>query len=212
MPEALRVRRQQVLCELAIAAVSRFHGGNPPAAPRQQPVAGTVAAVEHRIDIRPLAPGEYEAAGAATLRAFAEHNPPDHSWDRYLARLADVGARAETALVLVASVDGVVAGTATLELEQRIPLSTNPPLRPDEAHLRMLGVDPAFRGLGLARRLVQACIDAARAHGKRCLTLDTAPEMIAAQTLYISMGFRFTGTTDRLGNDQCLLMYELAID
>jgi ribosomal protein S18 acetylase RimI-like enzyme len=160
------------------------------------------------IEVRPVRREEIAEAGRVTRDAYVEHAPRDGSWDGYLERLADVGSRAATATVLVAVVDGVVAGTATLELHERIPGSDQPPLADDEAHLRMVAVDPAKRRLGIGRRLVDTCVAIARRAGKRRLTLDTTEQMQAARAMYESMGFRFSGTTDRVPT-VCMLMYEL---
>ena len=146
------------------------------------------------IEIRPIRESEYSAAGEATARAYREFLTPGRpGFEAYLARIADVGARAGRAMVLVALVDGVIAGSATLELDSRVTPSTAEPLAPDEAHLRMLGVSPEQRGRGVARRLVTACIGIARERGKRRLTLETSPLMTAAQRLYTTMGFTSTG-------------------
>jgi ribosomal protein S18 acetylase RimI-like enzyme len=150
--------------------------------------------VAAEIEIRPVRESEYAAAGEATARAYREFVAPGSSgFEAYLARIADVGARADRATVLVAIVDGVIAGSATLELDSRITPTTADPLAPDEAHLRMLGVSPEQRGRGVARRLVTACIALARERGKRRLTLETTPLMIPAQQLYTTMGFTATG-------------------
>ena len=146
------------------------------------------------IEIRPVREAEYAAAGEATARAYREFVTPGRSgFEAYLARIADIGARVDRAVVLVAVVDGEIAGSATLELGARVTPSTAEPLAPDEAHLRMLGVSPEQRGRGVARRLVTACIALARERGKRRLTLETSPLMIAAQRLYTTMGFISTG-------------------
>jgi len=61
----------------------------------------------------------------------------------------------------------------------------------DEAgEVKRLYVREPFRGLGLARALVQALIDAAREIGYTRLRLDTHDSMIPAQRLYRSFGFR----------------------
>ena len=164
------------------------------------------------IEIRPVRGSEYEAAGEATARAYREFVAPGRSgFEAYLARIADIGARADRATVLVAVVDGVIAGSATLELEQRVTPGTAEPLAPDEAHLRMLGVSPEQRGRGVARRLVMACIALARARGKRRLTLETTPIMIAAQRLYATLGFTSTGER-RAPDGTVLLGYSLDVE
>ena len=119
------------------------------------------------IEIQPIRASEYAAAGAATARAYREHRRPDApGWDAYLARIADVAGRVERATVLVALDGGVIAGSATLEIDARIDPGPTEPLAPDEAHLRMVGVSPEHRGKGIGRRLVVACIDLARARGR----------------------------------------------
>jgi len=163
------------------------------------------------IEIRPIREPEYSAAGEATARAFREFLTPGlPGWEAYLARIADVGSRAGLAIVLVAVADGVIAGSVTLELESRIGPRAADPLAPDEAHVRMLGVSPDHRGRGIARRLMLACIDTARAHGKRVMTLDTDPVMTAAQQLYVSLGFARTGQLVR-PDGAVLLGYSLDV-
>jgi ribosomal protein S18 acetylase RimI-like enzyme len=167
--------------------------------------------VAETLDIHRVRDSEFAAAGEATARAYREFERPEWpGYAAYVARIADIAERADVATVLVAVVDGVIAGSATLELTERIRPSSTGPLEPDEAHLRMVGVSPEYRGRGIARQLVSACIELARAAGKQRLTLDTAPVMLAAQRLYTSMGF--TPTPERpMPDGSVLLGYELRI-
>ncbi len=68
----------------------------------------------------------------------------------------------------------------------------------DEAEaywLPMFCVDPAFRGQGIGKKLLNFSIDKARADGKKFLRLYTSndPNEAAAQILYEKSGFVITG-------------------
>jgi ribosomal protein S18 acetylase RimI-like enzyme len=143
------------------------------------------------MEIRPIRPEEFEEAGAVTAGAYAEYAPGGASPNLdYRGRLADVAARAEHALVLGAFEDRRVLGTVTLELDRRIPGGPpRPHLRPDQAHVRMLGVDASARRAGVGRALMEACLEEARRAGKDRVTLETTETMEAAQRLYDAMGF-----------------------
>ena len=160
------------------------------------------------IEVRPVRSDEQEEAGRVTALAYREFADTDR-WERYLETIADVPGRADVALVLVALEDGRILGSATLELGERIE-DDDPPLEPDEAHIRMLGVDPSARRRGVGRLLVEACIDEARRADKTILTLNTTERMESAMKMYESMGFR--RGPDRVYDDGFrLLSYELPL-
>lgn len=164
------------------------------------------------IEVRPLRAEEHDRAGRATAEAYREFAPPNHrDWGEYLRRLADVGNRSRHATVLVAEEDGDILGTVTVELDGRIPGGhERPPLRPEEAHVRMLGVTPEARRRGAARALMEETIAVARSAGKAMVTLDTTEAMVAAHRLYEGMGFRQAG--ERVFDDGFrLLSYELPL-
>jgi ribosomal protein S18 acetylase RimI-like enzyme len=104
--------------------------------------------------------------------------------------MADVAGRADRTHVLVAVEDGRIVGSLTLELEGRVgDWDRDPPLRPGEAHIRMLGVDPAARARGVGTRLMADAEARARAAGKTVVTLHTTERMVAAQRMYARLGY-----------------------
>ena len=65
---------------------------------------------------------------------------------------------------------------------------------PKVAKLRLLILDPAARGHGVGKRLVDTCIRFARRAGYRKLVLWTQANLAAARGIYVAAGFRLAGT------------------
>jgi ribosomal protein S18 acetylase RimI-like enzyme len=145
------------------------------------------------VEIREAISEEYVEAGRVTAEAYREFvRPGDDDWERYLLRIADVAGRAERTTILVALEDGLVRGSLTLELDARVQdpgEEEQRPLGPQEAHIRMLGVDPAARARGVARALMAESEARARAAGKTFITLHTTQRMRAAQAMYERLGY-----------------------
>jgi GNAT superfamily N-acetyltransferase len=139
--------------------------------------------------IRAIVGGEDVARVRELIREYGQHlatHPagPEHfcvsGLDKEIAGLGEVyGA---PGCLLLATVDGQPAGCAALKnLDQ----PTN------ALELKRLWVQPAFRGMRLGRRLVEAAIDRARSVGAEAIYLDTVPvAMPEAVRLYAEFGFR----------------------
>ena len=102
------------------------------------------------------------------------------------AQLPDDGVRELVPTLLVARVDGRVAGCAALEVYGRAAL------------LRSVAVDPSLRGKGVGRQLTDAAIAMARRRDVRALYLLTE----TAATFFQGFGFTFV---DRSGVPAALL-------
>jgi ribosomal protein S18 acetylase RimI-like enzyme len=156
-------------------------------------------------EIREATRDEFAEAGRVTADAYREFvRDGDDDWHEYLDHIADVEGRADRTTILVAVEEGRILGTATLELFDRVEPEDDPDLHPDEAHVRMVGVDPSARRRGIARALFERCFDLARAGGKTFMTLHTTERMATAQRMYEAMGFGRLG--DRVFPDGFVLL------
>ncbi|RFS18512.1 GNAT family N-acetyltransferase [Emticicia sp. C21] len=80
----------------------------------------------------------------------------------------------------------------------------------DWSYLRMVGVNAAYAGKGLGRRLIEVCIDHARTTGEKTIALHTSEFMDAARHLYEDMGFnQVRELPSRLGKKYWLYRLEL---
>ena len=110
--------------------------------------------------------------------------------DEYVPELRAVARRAVEAVVLAAVDDasGALLGCVTYVPDASSPWAEN--LREGEAGIRMLAVAPAAQGRGVGTALVAACLDRARAEGRRAILLHSLPVMEGAQRIYARFGFR----------------------
>ena len=142
--------------------------------------------------IRDARPDDRDAILAVTLAAYEQYAGPltPPLWAMYRqniqATLADVGPAAQIVAedggALVGAVLLYPAGAVVGNPGNRLPACEWP-------EVRLLAVAPAARGKGVARRLMQECLDRARAAGAPALTLHTADIMAVAMRLYERMGF-----------------------
>lgn len=139
--------------------------------------------------VRHAEPSELDAV-IEVLRAanteFAD-SLPSSVYSAYLANVLDVRSRLAVSELLVAELDGRIAGTITVY--------------PDASHegwdwpyhwggIRAIAVAPHARGHGIGRQLAEAAIARVRELDKAAVCLHTAHFMRAAVPLYESLGFR----------------------
>jgi ribosomal protein S18 acetylase RimI-like enzyme len=60
----------------------------------------------------------------------------------------------------------------------------------DWSYIRMVGVDPAYEGKGIAKTLTRMCIEYAKQTGEKTIALHTSEIMPAARHIYESFGFK----------------------
>ena len=103
------------------------------------------------------------------------------------------GVRAGSRKLLVARKDGVIVGSVQLDL-------ATPPNQQHRAEVAKLLVHPNARRQGIARSLMLAIEDVARAEGRSLITFDTRTGD-AAEPLYLSMGYTRAGVIPRYARD-----------
>lgn len=160
-------------CRLLSAAGSIkeiFEASTPPALVLRGLVPGDIGFIVHRQAILYADEygydGSYEALIAGILAEFHQSFDP------------------ELEAAWIAELDGRIAGSIFLVRTAETGV----------AKLRLLYVEPEARGMGVGRRLVEACVDRARAIGYTRLDLWTDSQLAAARRLYERSGFRLRET------------------
>ncbi|HEX3623059.1 MAG TPA: GNAT family N-acetyltransferase [Acidimicrobiales bacterium] len=161
------------------------------------------------ITVREVRPEEYDRLAELTVAAYVRLLGDD--LDRgYVAELADVADRAAKVDVLVATDErGLVVGGITY-------IAGPGPLAwfdgDDVVGLRMLAVAPEAQRRGVGAALIAACVERARAAGKRRILLHTTDPMTTAHRLYERSGFRRDPERDEVfGAGLRLLAYAMEL-
>jgi len=158
--------------------------------------------------VRPAEPAEFERLGEIVVAAYEAIGALEGD-DEYVPELRDVARRAREATVLAAVDDasGEPLGCVTYAPDPSNPWAEH--LRDGEATIRMLAVAPAAQGHGVGTVLVAACIERARAEGRRAIFLHSLPVMEGAQRIYDRFGFRRAPERDWLFPDFLLMGFVL---
>jgi ribosomal protein S18 acetylase RimI-like enzyme len=156
------------------------------------------------ITVRHADPAEADLVGELTERVYRDGG---FGSGAYADVLRD-GSRVRDGIVLVAAADGAITGTVTLALPGS-PLAHM--CRADEAEVRMLAVDEAARGHGIANLLMTACETLARDQGLAAVILCTETRMLAAQRLYERRGYLREPTRDWQVGNVNLIAYRLPL-
>ena len=136
---------------------------------------------ERKLGIRPAQGPEDMATLRALFLEYQDWLGVDLCFQGFEAELAGLpGKYAPPAGgVWLARVEGALAGCVGFR-----------PHDGEACEMKRLWLRPAFRGLGLGRRLAEASIAAAGRAGYRTMCLDTLSFMDQARALYQTLGFR----------------------
>ena len=126
----------------------------------------------------------YAERAASNLRYWATHQTVEDTTKRY-----------RSGQGFVAECDATLVGTLTVRPpmpDSEVPLYRSP----DTWTLCQFAVLPAFRGLGIGRRLHDAAIAHAAQNGGRFIALDTAAPATDLIGLYLHWGYSVVGECD----------------
>ena len=138
--------------------------------------------------IRDFRDDDAPAVNRLALAAFEEFRTAYSDWAAMAANISRMSTLATVGELVVAEGAGTIMGAVTYV----------PPHRPkatffDNAWpiVRMLAVDPRYRGQGIGGALMQECVGRAKRDGAGVLALHSSPIMTAALGMYREMGFAY---------------------
>lgn len=140
--------------------------------------------------IRDAEPGEEKAIASLTRLAYAEYAAVMHpsAWSGLQVAVESGLASAGVAERIVAVSKGRIVGSVLL-LPANVQAYEGAVDRLPWPEVRLLAVDPASRGMGIGRALMNECIRRTEAAGASHLGLHTSESMRTALELYRRMGF-----------------------
>jgi ribosomal protein S18 acetylase RimI-like enzyme len=138
------------------------------------------------IRIRDYQGSDADNLNRVAIAAFSQFREHYQDWPAMLAGLSRTSDLSASGEVIIAELQHAFAGAVAYFgpdrpkapfFDQRWPI------------IRMLVVDPAFRGNGIGRALTDECIARARRDGSPIIALHTSPIMTVALPMYLRMGF-----------------------
>jgi len=138
------------------------------------------------IRIRDYQGSDADNLNRVAIAAFSQFHEHYQDWPAMLASLSKTSDLSASGEVIIAELQHAFAGAVAYFgpdrpkapfFDQRWPI------------IRMLVVDPAFRGNGIGRALTDECIARARRDGSPIIALHTSPIMTVALPMYLRMGF-----------------------
>ncbi|WP_294187811.1 GNAT family N-acetyltransferase [uncultured Sphingobacterium sp.] len=134
--------------------------------------------------IRKIKKSDNDALSNLIKAVFEEHNAPKEGTVYSDPTTSDLYAlfSKESAVLWVGEVDGVVAGCCGIYPTAGLP--------PYCAELVKFYLNPAFRGIGLGKALMNKSIESAKRLGYDKIYLESFPEFSNAIKMYQNMGFR----------------------
>ena len=138
------------------------------------------------IRIRDYQSSDAENLNRLAVAAFGQFRDHYQDWPAMLAGLSKTSDLSASGEIIIAELQDAFAGGVAY-------FGPNRPKAPffDRSWpiIRMLVVDPAFRGKGIGHALTNECIARAKRDGSPLIALHTSPIMTVALPMYLKIGF-----------------------
>jgi len=119
---------------------------------------------------------------------YEKHYPSKEAWQDYISDIRNSVNHPHSAEIFVAKKGEDILGGLQLFIGSGNAYN-RPELEIDSTIVRLLGIHPKARGLGIAKKLLDKSVEFARARGDEYLYLHSTDMMEAAIKLYIRFGF-----------------------
>ncbi|MGE6575834.1 GNAT family N-acetyltransferase [Paenibacillus xylanexedens] len=143
------------------------------------------------VTIHPATETDYPEIVDILVASYAEYRETfeqNERWEAYLKDIRESVVNPYLTQLWIAKIDDQIVGTVQL-FETARKAYPNFELPIDYPFIRLLGVDPKWRGHGIARELLQQCVESAKDMGKNTVYLYTGGQMVNAIRLYERFGF-----------------------
>jgi len=170
------------------------------------------------LQVRQARPEEFDRLGRLLVEVYArlEGFPSPQEQPRYYALLANIGdfTRQPQAQLLVAldADDRLLGGVVYFGDMAHYGSAGSATTLVGTSGIRLLGVAPAARGMGVGRALTEACIERARERGHARVVLHTTRAMQVAWGMYQRLGFEPAPELDFMQGELPVFGFGLRLD
>lgn len=167
----------------------------------------------NRLIIRESKPDELDKIKKVLIEAYEQYAAilTKEQWENYKNSIIDAAEKSKTKTKLVAIADNVLLGACFIydSAEKAYGLTD---LEIEYPIIRLIGVSPKARGLGIATELIRASCNLSLEWGTDRIVLHTSDMMKSAIRLYEKLGFKRAKQYEFMNGNILVKSYELNIN